>query len=490
MHRIDGAGHVDHLFVAEDPATLRPPTEITPEIMNAFQEELATFIEWAGIVLAKGDNTQLRQALVAKFAGLDVAATKAGVQGQTYTAFTTAGATGAFTLTPVPAIAAYAAGQRFRVKFHAAGNGADKLNVCTLGDKNLKQYDSDGNKVAPVIAAGQLVDVEYDGADMVLLDPLPQSFDRAYRKNLVVDGACRMSQTASKSLTTSAQYGAVDMFAAWGTGTAVSAGSINQNSGAPIGTEGYSLHLSGVTITGAGVVYARHRIESAVAKALKNKTASFSVLVYHDVGAAVNYTAVIRKANAADNFSGVTVIGTSAAQAIQSATGTLLKFEGIAMGDCSNGVEIEVQAACGAIATKNFHFTEWQLEEGAIASKFDRPSICQTIMDVERHLEKTYDLATNPGTVTFNGAFHLDASGTSDGTCTFRVRKRAIPTMTFYSALSGASGTICYQNTMGLTPQGDVAVANTRIGTNGVSVESNPGTGYMPIIHFVADCRL
>lgn len=71
MHRIDGAGHVDHMFVAEDPDTLRPPTEITPEIMNAFQEELALFIEWAGLVLTKGDNTQLKQALLAKFALLD-----------------------------------------------------------------------------------------------------------------------------------------------------------------------------------------------------------------------------------------------------------------------------------------------------------------------------------------------------------------------------------------------------------------------------------
>ena len=64
MHRIDGAGHVDNMFVAEDPDTLRPPTEITPEIMNAFQEELASFIEWAGIVLAKGDNTQIGRAHV------------------------------------------------------------------------------------------------------------------------------------------------------------------------------------------------------------------------------------------------------------------------------------------------------------------------------------------------------------------------------------------------------------------------------------------
>lgn len=175
MHRIDGAGHVNHLFVAEDPATLRPPTEITPEIMNAFQEELATFIEWAGIALAKGDNTQLKQALLAKFAGLDVAATKAGVQGQTYTAFTTTGATGAFVLTPNPAIGAYAAGQRFRIKFHAAGNGADAINISTLGNKNIKQYDLSGAKSAPVITAGMLADVEYDGVDFVLLNRIPDN---------------------------------------------------------------------------------------------------------------------------------------------------------------------------------------------------------------------------------------------------------------------------------------------------------------------------
>lgn len=414
------------------------------------------------------------------------------IQGQTYTAFTTAGAAPNFTLTPSPAIAAYAAGQRFRVKFHAAGSGADQLNVSTLGNKSLKQYDSTGTKVAAVIAAAQLADVEYDGVDMVIMDPLPPAFSlaQAYRKNLVVDGACRMAQLAAKTITTSAQYGAVDMFQAFATGTAVSAGSIAQNTAAPVGQEGYSLHLSGVTITGAGVVYARHRIESAVAKALKNKTASFSVMVYHDVGAAVNYTTVIRKATAADNFTSTTAINTSAATAIPNATGTLLKFEGVAMGDCSNGIEIEVQASCGAVTTKNFHFTEWQIEEGLTATTFDRPSINQTVIDVERHLEKTYDLPTLPGAVTFAGAFHLDASGTSDGTCPFRVRKRTVPTMTFYSALSGASGTICYQNTMGATPQGDTAVTGTRIATNGVSVESNPGTIYMPIIHYVADCRL
>ena len=95
------------------------------------------------------------------------------IQTQTYTAFTTAGAAPNFTLTPSPAIIAYTPGQRFRVKFHAAGNGADVLNISALGSKSLKQYDSTGAKVAAVITANMLVDVEYDGVDFVLLDRLP-----------------------------------------------------------------------------------------------------------------------------------------------------------------------------------------------------------------------------------------------------------------------------------------------------------------------------
>ncbi len=95
------------------------------------------------------------------------------IQGQTFTAFTTAGVAPNFTLTPSPAITAYAAGWRFRVKFHAAGAGTDQLNISGLGNKALKQYDNTGAKVAAIIAANQLADVEYDGVDMVILEPLP-----------------------------------------------------------------------------------------------------------------------------------------------------------------------------------------------------------------------------------------------------------------------------------------------------------------------------
>lgn len=94
---------------------------------------------------------------------------------QLTTAFTTAGAAPSFTLSATPAPSALTANLRFRVKFHAVGTGADTLNINALGAKNLKQYDFTGAKVAASIAANQLVDVEYDGVDMVLLDPYPQA---------------------------------------------------------------------------------------------------------------------------------------------------------------------------------------------------------------------------------------------------------------------------------------------------------------------------
>lgn len=95
------------------------------------------------------------------------------VVSQTLSAFTTTGTAPAFVLTPVPVLGAYAEPVRFNVKFHAAGTGADTLNISGLGAKNIKQYDSTGTKKAAVIAVGQRADVLYDGTDIVIIDPLP-----------------------------------------------------------------------------------------------------------------------------------------------------------------------------------------------------------------------------------------------------------------------------------------------------------------------------
>lgn len=100
------------------------------------------------------------------------AATKSAFQNQTFTAFTTGGSSGTYTLTPVPAITSLVANQRFRVKFHATGTGTDTINISGIGATNLKQYNSSGVKSAPNVFINQLTDIEYDGTDFVILDPI------------------------------------------------------------------------------------------------------------------------------------------------------------------------------------------------------------------------------------------------------------------------------------------------------------------------------
>lgn len=97
--------------------------------------------------------------------------TPAQIQAQTYTAFTTAGTATAYTLTPTPALSALTAGQRFRVKMDQANSGTTPtLAVSGLAATAIKMYVTDGTKRDPVageLAAGLLVDMEYDGTNWV-----------------------------------------------------------------------------------------------------------------------------------------------------------------------------------------------------------------------------------------------------------------------------------------------------------------------------------
>lgn len=76
MRRIDTPNkHIDlfgpgkHGWRSGDRIAGVAATELSAAFLNALQEEIASFIEWAGLALSSGDNTQLRQALVSKFAG-------------------------------------------------------------------------------------------------------------------------------------------------------------------------------------------------------------------------------------------------------------------------------------------------------------------------------------------------------------------------------------------------------------------------------------
>lgn len=97
---------------------------------------------------------------------------------QAQTAFTTSGTAPAYTVTAAPAVA-LTANTRLQLTFHASTSGAATLAANGLTPKSLKQYDSAGAKVDPVIVSGQKADVVYDGTDFVILDALPVSISTA-----------------------------------------------------------------------------------------------------------------------------------------------------------------------------------------------------------------------------------------------------------------------------------------------------------------------
>jgi hypothetical protein len=107
-------------------------------------------------------------------AGAFRVAGQAAIQNGSYIYAATAGGTTAYTLTPAPAIAALAAGQKFRVLVNATNTGASTLAVSGKTATAINKQSATGAMVA--IVAGDLVintiaELVYDGSVFELLNP-------------------------------------------------------------------------------------------------------------------------------------------------------------------------------------------------------------------------------------------------------------------------------------------------------------------------------
>lgn len=80
---------------------------------------------------------------------------------------TTGGVADVYTLTPLPAITAYAAKQTFLVKFHAANTGAATIAVSGLAAKSLKYKGA--NPAADLIDANAWMTIMYDGTNFEII---------------------------------------------------------------------------------------------------------------------------------------------------------------------------------------------------------------------------------------------------------------------------------------------------------------------------------
>lgn len=265
-------------------------------------------------------------------------------------------------------------------------------------------------------SAGQVL--RSDGTDPAWATP--------WDENAVMNGCCRVGQRGALTLVKGAWgFGKADRMEGMATGTAVTAGLLSIASSAGIGVTGYAIHFSGVTLTGTGILYLRHRIEYSDSLRFRNGPATFQVKVLHDIGAAKDFTITIRKADVANDFSATTEIDNDGGTSVESATNTTLTFTIANMGSCENGIEIEIKMEVGAITTKNVYLTELQLVPRLTAPPFSWRDIGEELRRCQRYYLKMGGGTTSPRIQ------QSPSAGVEIGTYfTFPVSMRIAPTPT------------------------------------------------------------
>lgn len=260
----------------------------------------------------------------------------------------------------------------------------------------------------------------------------------------IVNGASSIAQRQTTTIVNNTrQFGLVDAIGCTVSATTVTGGTLTQETGNSYSSSGRAAKFSNLSTTGTTTIKMDSRIEALDSINYRNSNASFSCYVQHDFGSAINFTITINKATVANNFTSVTNIATSSAISVPTGIPTQLKFENVAMGDCSNGIEIIVSCVSGGLTTKNLTITDRQLNLGSTIIAFVPKSISTELEACLRRYEKSYPDGVAAGTVTTVGEA-ISATGYNGATFSFytsipfKCTKVVTPTLTIWSP----SGTI------------------------------------------------
>ena len=205
---------------------------------------------------------------------------------------------------------------------------------------------------------------------------------QGYIQNKFVNGGARV-QSLGGSITVSGSYqesGVAEIFVkAQGTPTN---GTADRAKSTECGTSGYVLLVDELTTGGGGTVDYRFRFDSVDSRDLVDGAAIFQCNVLQKSGASKTYTISIYKANAEDDFSGTTLISASSGESVSDSVDTKISHSVNDMGDCSNGIEVVVSCACGAVTTKDFLLADVVFRKGASEVTFEQPPYPQDYNNV------------------------------------------------------------------------------------------------------------
>lgn len=161
----------------------------------------------------------------------------------------------------------------------------------------------------------------------------------------------------------------------------VTAGTMTAGSLAGLGSTERQAKMAGVSGDSSSVVEWRFRIGSREALRLSDKTVSISAVIRQESGLTATTTIALYSADAVDDFSAVTLIG-SVASSTTSSANTELEYAGLALSDVSNGLELVIKTQPGAsFSTKDFYLTDIRIEVAASVTAFVPPSYSSMASD-------------------------------------------------------------------------------------------------------------
>ena len=335
--------------------------------------------------------------------------------------------------------------------------------------------------------------------------------------NILIDGECQVAQGGVVNISTVPQFGPIDMWSAWISAGAVSAGTIAQggSGGLPSQT---TLQALGLTLTGTGTVSFRQRIEKNVARALAITlgqlqgvfgpsatgmpiSASFMARTSNISGTPASCVVVLRIPTVADNFAATTVLATSAPVGLpQDNTIHKLDFNNIVTitGDTiQTGLEIEFQVTIGAVTNKFVLMTQAQLCLGSQAP----PVFVTTPFDIQylrvlRYFQKSFQYSVAPAQATadLNGVLNYQAwragAASTQIPLVMKVPMRITnPAFTFYNPVSANA---LWRNRTLNADSGAAAVLTTGEYYNTITnaQAALDAAGHTMSIHWTADARL
>lgn len=281
-------------------------------------------------------------------------------------------------------------------------------------------------------------------------------------RNAIINGDFRINQRAWSSSTASATYG-FDRWVQLNSGGTVTMSSQSFTVGSPAAT-GYEATTFCRLVTAsqsAAGDFAKIRQSVEDVRTFANSTVTVSFWAKASSGTPKVTVELIQHfgtggSPSADvnNYAGQVILSTSWTR--YSVTFAVPSISGKTIGTTANTSAFQVDlwtsagstynSRSGSLGIQNTTIDFWgvQVERGSVATPFEQRPIGAELALCQRYYEKSYALATAPGTATTTGAVSVIPYTTTAGkvvaTVRYAVPKRIAPTVTIYSTADGSSG--------------------------------------------------